>query len=512
MLRLGFTEKWCGLIMKCVSSISYSFLINREVVGNLIPTRGIRLSSILSQARNTGLLRGIKVARASPSVSHLFFADDSLIFCRATVDDCNNVKTSLRLYEKVLGQLINYTKSALSFSPNTSRHNVNLVKNIFGMPVVNRHDYYLGLPTITLWNKSMHVGGHVRNIGGVVQKISGSFIGKDGRNLCEHKSKGRCNPSFTWRGLLWGRDLLSQGTRWVVGNGERIKLYDDRWLPTPRSFEVVSLKNLHPDSYVSCLLDQHGQWDEALARSNFLQFEAKIILGLLRPARRIEDRLSWHSDKKKRTYSIRSAYYLSMDLKHMVPSSSIDWMKVLWKWLWAQQLPPKYYALSIPLCWYKAGLEEMLILGCSTCHQTGVQSLKVDRETRWKPPPPVASAVPVGRLQSVESVELYAIRKGARLATSCGLMDITVISDAKGAIDKINSLEIGLNEDGSLVQEIRDFFVSLKFMFSPRNTNKVAHCIAQFALSSPIPYEWRLSYDPTWLKEVVTAYLLSNSS
>ena len=42
MERLGFDKKWIDLIMQCVSSVSYSVLINGEAYGNITPTKGLR--------------------------------------------------------------------------------------------------------------------------------------------------------------------------------------------------------------------------------------------------------------------------------------------------------------------------------------------------------------------------------------------------------------------------------------------------------------------------------------
>lgn len=42
MEKMGFNLTWVHLIMQCISSVSYSFLVNNEVAGAVIPQRGIR--------------------------------------------------------------------------------------------------------------------------------------------------------------------------------------------------------------------------------------------------------------------------------------------------------------------------------------------------------------------------------------------------------------------------------------------------------------------------------------
>ena len=136
MRKMGFNENWINLVMKCITSMFYSVLINGISYGNIIPTRGFRQGDPLSSylfmlcvegflafihdaARNNHL-NGISICRGAPKITHLFFADDSLILCRANGFECRKLKELLCMYELASGQKINTDKSSIFFSPNTS--------------------------------------------------------------------------------------------------------------------------------------------------------------------------------------------------------------------------------------------------------------------------------------------------------------------------------------------------------------------------------------------------------
>ena len=120
MEKLGFDVKWRSLIMKCVTTVSYSIKINGVPRGNFCPSRGIRqgdplspylfilcaegLSSLIKSPVANGDLKGVAVCRGGPKLSHLFFADDSLIFCRASLAECTALQRILKVYEDASGQ------------------------------------------------------------------------------------------------------------------------------------------------------------------------------------------------------------------------------------------------------------------------------------------------------------------------------------------------------------------------------------------------------------------------
>ena len=72
------------------------------------------------------------VLTKGPRISHLFFADDSLIFCKATEKEGAEVQKNLQVYESSSGQQLNRNKTALFFSSNTPTCTQEAIKAMFG--------------------------------------------------------------------------------------------------------------------------------------------------------------------------------------------------------------------------------------------------------------------------------------------------------------------------------------------------------------------------------------------
>ena len=163
MLRMGFAEGWVDLIMLCVSTVSYKVLRNRAEVGPIIPSRGLRqgdplspylfiicaegLSSLIRNREKAGFLHGVKVARSAPSISHIFFADDCLLFFKANLNEARIIKSLLAIYSAASGQQVNYKKSAISFSANMDEVSKGQVCEVLQVSATSNHETYLGLPS-----------------------------------------------------------------------------------------------------------------------------------------------------------------------------------------------------------------------------------------------------------------------------------------------------------------------------------------------------------------------------
>ena len=98
-------------------------------------------------------LRGLQVCKRSPYITYFFFADDSLLFCNATIEDCEEIQRLLLVYEKATGQQVNRQKTSLFFSPNTAMEIQEDIKQRFKADIIRQHEKYLGLPSLVGRNK-----------------------------------------------------------------------------------------------------------------------------------------------------------------------------------------------------------------------------------------------------------------------------------------------------------------------------------------------------------------------
>ncbi|GAU19381.1 hypothetical protein TSUD_76250 [Trifolium subterraneum] len=164
MTRMGFTDVWIRWVMMCVSSVNYSVLMNSDRVGPISPGRGLRqgdplspylfilvtecLTALIHQAVGRGDLHGVRICRGAPEVSHLLFADDCFLLCRANVAEVNELMRILHTYETASGQEVNLVKSEVFISRNMSQAAKEDFSRILGVKLVLGTGIYLGLPSM----------------------------------------------------------------------------------------------------------------------------------------------------------------------------------------------------------------------------------------------------------------------------------------------------------------------------------------------------------------------------
>ena len=199
ILQMGFSAHWVQLVMFCVSIVSYTIVSGSHEIEPITPQRGIRqgdplspylflliaegLSALLRRHENIGLFSGIKVARRAPSVSHIFFADDCYLFCKATEGDTLAVKNLLQLFQSASGQEVNLLKSFAYFSRNTSSQTRKDLCSILSISEATANSLYLGLPNSVGRNKRALFGFIKEKLSQKILSWESNFLSKAGKEL-----------------------------------------------------------------------------------------------------------------------------------------------------------------------------------------------------------------------------------------------------------------------------------------------------------------------------------------
>ena len=164
MLRLGYSVQWVEKVMRCVSSVRFAFNINGTTRGHVVPQRGLRqgdplspflflfcsegLSSLFRAGERTGAISGVRFGNLR--VSHLLFADDSLMFFKACPEECVAVAEILRAYSTASGQLVNFQKSDVCFGKDVGTEaKEEALTQTLGVRRTECHKRYLGLHAFT---------------------------------------------------------------------------------------------------------------------------------------------------------------------------------------------------------------------------------------------------------------------------------------------------------------------------------------------------------------------------
>nr|XP_027060751.1 uncharacterized protein LOC113687311 [Coffea arabica] len=212
MAKLGFHYKWRNWIMECLRTVTYSFSINGEVKEYVTPGRDIRqgdplspylfllcsegFSNLLRRAAESKKISGMIICRRGPSITHLFFADDSLIFCKANQQQATELMRVLHVYATGSGQLINLDKSSILFSKNVSPVEKQEICQIMGNMQQVSQGKYLGLPMVVTRTKEQIFGFIRNNIQQRLLKWQNRLLSAAGKEIML-KSVSMAMPTYT---------------------------------------------------------------------------------------------------------------------------------------------------------------------------------------------------------------------------------------------------------------------------------------------------------------------------
>ncbi|XP_062014459.1 uncharacterized protein LOC133730987 [Rosa rugosa] len=222
LLRFGFDEAWVHIIMQCVTTVRYAFLINGKPRGYLTPTRGLRqgdplspylfllcaevFSALLVRKAERQELKGIRICPDAPLIHHLLFVDDSLLFGRATLEECLHIKSVLTDYEIASRQQVNFSKSSIVFSKKVNVSLQGQLANSLGVKIEAKHDKYLGLPTYLGRNRTEPFAYIKERLSKKLEGWQGKLLSSAGKDLLI-RVVAQALPSYAMSCFLLPRTL-----------------------------------------------------------------------------------------------------------------------------------------------------------------------------------------------------------------------------------------------------------------------------------------------------------------
>uniref|UniRef100_A0A803NK38 Reverse transcriptase domain-containing protein n=1 Tax=Cannabis sativa TaxID=3483 RepID=A0A803NK38_CANSA len=132
-------------MLKAYDRIEWNFL-HEVLKGNGFDSRV--LSKLITKQQTRGHLNGIKISRSAPAISHLMFADDTILFVRANKRMASNLLECIHKYESWSGQKCSLMKSSVLFSGNVGGALKSNILKSLNVKECNGEEKHLGNPFV----------------------------------------------------------------------------------------------------------------------------------------------------------------------------------------------------------------------------------------------------------------------------------------------------------------------------------------------------------------------------
>ncbi|KAK4267638.1 hypothetical protein QN277_024391 [Acacia crassicarpa] len=158
----GLDGKFTNLVMDCITSSSLNVLWNGERTEDFLPSQGIRqgdpmspfifvlcmekLSHIIQDRVRDSTWKPVLMTKEGPSISHLMFADDLLLFGEASESQALCMTEAIEMFCVASGAKVNCSKSSVFFSLKVAACVKGRVKSLLGMKISEDFGKYLGFP------------------------------------------------------------------------------------------------------------------------------------------------------------------------------------------------------------------------------------------------------------------------------------------------------------------------------------------------------------------------------
>ncbi|KAH1107961.1 hypothetical protein J1N35_011729 [Gossypium stocksii] len=187
--------------------------------------------TLITEAKQKGLMKGAATRRERFAVNHLFFADDCILFEDASIEGATVVYEVIKEYEEISGQRVNFEKSLIYFGANVNDNTKDSITNILDVRVALNSEN--------------------------------------------------------------AQDLITNGSLWRIGNRSRVNIWNDSWLPGSEENRVsVQQISLNWSTVNQLINEESNTWNRKLILKIVDEEQANRILSILLSESKSEDILS----------------------------------------------------------------------------------------------------------------------------------------------------------------------------------------------------------------------------
>ncbi|KAK3212709.1 hypothetical protein Dsin_017415 [Dipteronia sinensis] len=378
-----------------ISENQSAFIPGHRISDNTI----IGFECLYREAQSRGTIPGFRCSRAGPAISHLIFADDSMIFTKANTSNCSEVRKLLDTYatfsgrkkrklftdivDRVWNKIKGWGEKLLSVGgkeilikaviqsiptyamnlfrlPKTLIIEIHRLCNRFWWGSIDKDmklnwcswsrlckhkmDGGLGFRDLEAFNRALLANQCWRILKSPNSLAAKVLKGCYFKHISFMEAKNRPASSFIWRSLCWGKEVLEKGLRWRVGDGTSIRVYTDKWIPRQSTFKIMSLPSLGVGIHttVDHLFSPSGGWDNRLLEQSFSEDDVKAIQSIPVGSRRCGDSLIWHYTDTG-AFPVKSGYWVARNMEEQPCSSNsgLNNSNSWWKRLWNLKIPLK---------------------------------------------------------------------------------------------------------------------------------------------------------------------------
>lgn len=128
----------------------------------------------------------------------------------------------------------------------------------------------------------------------------------------------RKKASYAWKSILYGRDLLAKGMKFIIGDGSLVNMWTDPWILDHPPRPPRAQGEVREYQKVREFFDEtRCAWNEQKLREVVIEEDVEKILAIRISPTAKQDPMGWHYTENG-LYTVKSGYWLGTHFQHQL--------------------------------------------------------------------------------------------------------------------------------------------------------------------------------------------------